>query len=166
MMFEYPAHRTKWVEKGDLFWGDLIWDTAPSRSVKFKHLKKSENVKFEGTSCHFHFSPHVNFTTVVTLESGKRRQYGGLPHYLYSDTFLLLGMFYVHVFGGFACLCHGGICCAQGWHVYEIAKHCPRLGNLRWLHPYFHSCTLPRLWWTISLLAPGGYWVSMQLISH
>ena len=35
-------------------------------------------------------------------------------------------MFYVHVSGGFACLCHGGICCAQGWHVYEIAKHCPR----------------------------------------
>ena len=103
-----------------------------------------------------------NSTSGVTLErSERRRQYGGLPHYLYSDTFLLLGMFYVHVSGGFACLCHGGICCAQGWHVYEIAKHCPRLGNLVRLHSYFHSRPLHGLRWTLSLLAPDGYWVSL-----
>ena len=36
---------TKQVEESDLF-----WDTAPTSSAKFKHLKFSENVNFEGTN--------------------------------------------------------------------------------------------------------------------
>ena len=50
MMFEFPAmdtlaYNTKQAKKSDLF-----WDTAPTRSAKFKHHKYSENVNFEETS--------------------------------------------------------------------------------------------------------------------
>ena len=44
MIIEFPAQGTRQVDKGDLF-----WDTTPNSSAKFKHHKKSENVKFEGT---------------------------------------------------------------------------------------------------------------------
>ena len=50
MIFEFPAYGTKQVEKSNIFWGNLFWDTARNRSAKFKHHKKSENFKFEETN--------------------------------------------------------------------------------------------------------------------
>ena len=50
MMFEFPAYGTKQVEKSDLFWGDVFWDSTPNRSTKFKHHEYLENVNFEETN--------------------------------------------------------------------------------------------------------------------
>ena len=47
MMFEFLAYEIEKIEKSDLFSGNLFWDAEPNGRAKFKHYKKSENVKFE-----------------------------------------------------------------------------------------------------------------------